>query len=77
MIEKISWEEFRETGLLWWINMQLHLFGISIIFDIEETKNTEFKVNDVYPAKVDYKGFSEKLNDEGYKRLSQYIKEKL
>ena len=30
MIERKSWEEFRNAGLLWWINMILHTFGWAI-----------------------------------------------
>lgn len=27
MVNKKSWKEFRDSGMLWWINMILHTFG--------------------------------------------------
>ena len=70
MISKKSWEEFRNSGLLWWINMILHTFGWAIVVKMEEDK-----VVDVYPARVMYRGFGEKNNTEGYIKVSKYIKE--
>ena len=70
MINKKSWKEFRDGGLLWWINMILHTFGWAIVVKMEEDK-----VVDVYPARVKYRGFGEKNNTEGYIKVSKYIKE--
>ena len=70
MISKKSWEEFRNSGLLWWINMILHTFGWAIVVKMEEDK-----VVDVYPARVKYRGFGAKNNTEGYIKVSKYIKE--
>lgn len=70
MINKKSWKEFRNSGLLWWINMILHTFGWAIVVKMEEDK-----VVDVYPARVKYRGFGEKNNTEGYIKVSKYIKE--
>lgn len=28
MVVEKSWDEFRNSGLLWWINMILHTFGL-------------------------------------------------
>ena len=33
MINKKTWEEFREAGLLWFTNMILHTFGWSIVVE--------------------------------------------
>jgi hypothetical protein len=43
-----SWEEFRESGLLWWINMILHTFGWAIVLNI----NDDGEVLEVYPARI-------------------------
>ena len=69
MVEKKSWDECRESCLLWWINMILHTFGWAICVEIGE----ERKVVDAYPARVKYRGFAEKNNDEGYIRVSKYL----
>lgn len=64
-----SWKEFRDSGLLWWINMILHTFGWAIVFDIEDNE-----IKRVYPARVRYRGFTEKDNSNGYIKVSEYIK---
>ena len=68
MVNRISWKEFRDSGMLWWINMILHTFGLAIVFDME---NDEIK--DVYPARVKFRGFGEKNNTEGYIKVSEYM----
>lgn len=71
MIEKKSWSEFKNSGLLWWINMILHTFGWAIV--LEKKENGE--ILNVYPARVKFRGFSEKNNTEGYIKVSQFLKD--
>lgn len=68
MINKKTWEEFREAGLLWFTNMILHTFGWSIVVEKEEGK-----IIDVFPARVSFRGFDEKSNTDGYKKLTTYM----
>jgi hypothetical protein len=70
MVKRKTWNEFRDTGLLWWINMVLHTFGWAIVFEMKADQ-----VGDVYPARVKYRGFNEKSNDEGYIKVSNYLAE--
>lgn len=72
MIEKKSWKEFREHGLLWWINMNLHTFGWAIVINIDDATG---EIVEAYPARVKFRGFDEKSNTEGYIKVSQYLKE--
>lgn len=69
MVTKKSWKEFRDSGMLWWINMILHTFGWAITVDIEN----DGTISNAYPARVKFRGFSEKINTEGYQRVSQYM----
>lgn len=69
MTDKRSWKEFRESGLLWWINMILHTFGWSIVVDIDESG----EIIDAYPARVKFRGFDEKSNSNGYTNVSKYM----
>jgi hypothetical protein len=63
--------EFKGTGLLWWINMILHTFGWAIFIEIDkETK----KITSMYPKRCKFRGFSENDNDEGYIKVSEYLK---
>ena len=68
MITKVDWEEFRDNGLLWFINSILHVFGYSIVFQYDGDK-----LENVYPARVKFRGFSEKNNFNGYIALSKYM----
>lgn len=69
MIEK-TWEEFRQTGLLLFVNTFLHIFGWAIVADIENDK-----VLKVYPCRVSFRGFKEASVDEAYVKLTQYMKD--
>ena len=71
IVEKKSWEEFRNNGLLWWINMILHTFGWAITYEFDK----EGELSNVYPARVKFRGFSEKNNTDGYIKVSQYLKD--
>ena len=71
-IEKKTWEEFRETGLLWFINTTLHVFGWAIVVDVVDDKITS-----VYPARVKFRGFKEEVNDAGYQKITKYLKDNI
>lgn len=70
MIKKKKWEEFKEAGLLWWINQLLHTFGWAIVFKYDEAG----ELASVYPARVKFRGFNEKVNTEGYINISKYMR---
>jgi len=69
MVKRKTWEEFRKSGLLWWINTILHTLGWSIVVEVEDNGS----ISGAYPARVKFRGFSEKDNDEGYKNVSKYM----
>lgn len=68
MVNKKEWEEFRNSGLLWWVNMLLHTFGWAIVIEINDNK-----IISAYPARVKFRGFSESNNTEGYQKVSEYL----
>jgi hypothetical protein len=68
MVTRKSWNEFRESGMLWWINTILHTFGWAIVIDMEDDR-----VVDAYPARVKFRGFDEERSTKGYKQVSQYM----
>lgn len=72
MVKEKSWEEFRDSGLFWLVNTFLHTFGWALV--VEMKNETVVKV---YPARVKFRGFSEKVNDEGYIKVSEYLKENI
>ncbi len=71
MIEKRSWKEFKESGLLWFINTILHLFGWAIVCSIDN------EIIEVYPARTSFRGFSEICNKQGYEKVTEYLNENI
>ncbi len=65
-----KWEEFRDAGLLWWVNRALHLFGWSIVITIEEKTGT---VLSAYPAMVSHRGFNREAEENGFVRLTEHL----
>lgn len=65
-----DWKKFRDSGLLWFVNSILHVFGWNIVLEMENGK-----VLKAYPQRTKYRGFSEKSNTKGYINLSQYMKD--
>lgn len=70
MINKKTWKEFKESGLLWFINTILHTFGWAIVFEMENDE-----VTNVYPARIKFRGFDENTIEKGYQNISKYMKE--
>lgn len=73
MVDKKTWKEFRESGILWWINMILHIFGWAIVVNVEDSG----EVTEAYPARVKFRGFDEKNNTVGYIKVSEYLKKNI
>ncbi len=69
-VNKKTWKEFRETGLLLIINQILHIFGWAIVYILEDDKILE-----VYPARVKFRGFKEDSTERAYIKVSQYMKD--
>lgn len=69
MIEEIKIEDFQDTGLLWMINQQLHLFGMAMVVEYDE----DSKAKRIYPAKCRFRGFNEDTNNKGYKKVTKYM----
>jgi len=71
MVEQRTWKEFRDSGLLWFINTTLHLFGWAIVINVED----DGTILSAYPARVKFRGFDLKSNDAGYQKVSKYLLE--
>ena len=64
-LKEISIEEFQNSGMLWFVNSLLHNFGLCIAYEPDEER--------LFPAITKFRGFDEKNNDLGYKRLATYM----
>ena len=70
MIERRGWQEFRDSGLLWWVNRSLHLFGWALVVELAEDEKT---ITTVYPARCRFRGFGFKAEEEGFAKLSKHL----
>lgn len=61
-------KEFRKSGLLWFINTILQLFWWSIFIDFKDGQITNFR-----PGRNRCRGFEEKLNTDGYIKVTEYL----
>lgn len=73
MVDKRTWDEFRQSGLLWFINTILHAFGWAICVELDDNGSTV----SAFPARVKYRGFSLDCNEAGYRKVSQYLKDNI
>ena len=73
MINKKSWKEFQSSGLLWYVNNLLHLLGWAIVFEV----NKHDEITNVYPARVKFRGFDKKSTEEGYVKVTNYLKDNI
>lgn len=67
-VKRKTWDEFRASGLLWFINRLLHVWGWAIVVTTDE----QDRVTEAYPAMVDYRGFDEATNEAGYIALTNH-----
>ena len=70
MIEEKTWEEFRKTGLLLFVNQFLHIFGWAIV--IEEAQGVE---NRAFPAKTKFRGFDAETVTKAHADIEKYMRE--
>lgn len=68
VVEK-TWKEFQSTGLFWWINRGLQLFGWVLVY----VENAAGEVTRVYPARTTWRGFPADVEAAGFARVSTYL----
>jgi len=73
MLEKRSWDEFQSAGLLWFVNRFLHLFGWALVVSVDDND----KVIDCYPAHCKFRGFTQDVEEAGFKKLSDHLAENI
>ena len=73
MLDQKTWEEFQSTGLLWLVNTFLHTFGWTIMTQVDDDGNIIGGV----PCRTDYRGFTTDINDEGYLKVTDWLKENI
>lgn len=69
MVEKKSWTEFRDAGMLYVTNLILQFFGWSLVYEKDDDGVK------VYPALTQYRGFSTQATEEGHAKVGKYCRE--
>lgn len=72
-IKEVTWKEFQDSGLLWFVNRMIHLFGWSIVFEYED--ETSVEPSRIYPAKNSCRGFDYNSENKGFVKLTQHMKD--
>lgn len=69
MIEQLPWDEFRDSGLLWFVNRTLHLFGRAICFEYDDAG----RFKQVYYARCKFRSFDQKSEEKGFSNIYKFI----
>jgi hypothetical protein len=69
MVDQRTWKEFQDSKMLWWVNRFIHIFGWAIVVETDDSDN----IIAAWPARVKFRGFDEKTEDEGFKGLSDFL----
>ena len=67
MIERKTWNEFRDTGLFLFVNSFLQIFGWSLVYSTDK--------DEVYPARSKFRGFDNKSVAKAHRKLSAFMKD--
>jgi len=70
-INEKSLEEFKKTGLLWFVNRILHLFGWVLVLECED--NGRF--TRLYPVHTTFSGSTKEFENNGFKKLVEYLQD--
>lgn len=72
MLKEISLKEFQDSGMIWYLNQQLHLFGMALVI-----KTNEDGTQQLLPCECKFRGFDVNTNDEGYKKVTEYMEKNI
>lgn len=73
-LREATWQEFKESGLLWWVNRGLHLFGWALVYESPEESDTILRM---YPARCSYRGFPGDVDDTGFRDVTRHLAENM
>lgn len=66
-----TWAEFRESGMLWWANRVLHVFGWAIVVNIDDETG---EVLGAEPRRTVWRGFPPESEARGFKRVTEWAR---
>ena len=69
-VQEKTWDEFCGYGFLRFVNTFLHIFGWAIVLE-----KADGVVTKVYPARVPFRGFAEKVMTRSYQQIARFMEE--
>ena len=72
MIFSKDWEEFRKTGLLWFVNRILHMFGWALVVQMEKDGGP---ITAAYPARCKFRGFDADTEGKGFEKVARFMRD--
>ncbi len=70
--ERKPWSEFVDAKLFWWVNRSLHLFGWTLVREIDKDSG---EITEVYPARTSVRGFSRETEEAGFTALTHHLRD--
>lgn len=67
-----TWAEFRDTGMLWWANRALQVFGWVIVVNVDDETG---EVLGAEPRRSVWRGFSPESEARGFERVTAWMRE--
>ena len=68
MIAPITWAQFQDIGMVWYVNLFLAVFGLAIVIKTDKKGRSYAQ-----PVRTRFRGFDTDINDDGYRKISRYM----
>lgn len=69
-LDQRSWDEFRSSGMLFFVNTLLHFMGWAITVNVKDGK-----VTGVFPARTRFRGFTYTDQTEQHYNVARYLRD--
>lgn len=73
-LEKRTWNDFRNAGMVWFINRILHVFGWAIVYELRHGSED---ILDVYPCRCRFRGFHKEDEERGFREVTNFVKKNI
>lgn len=71
LLVKLPWQVLKDSGLLMFINMSLHNFGMAIVCECNDHTDV---VQKVYLARTAFRGFNEGDQAKAFEKLAEFMR---
>ena len=72
MLDRKTWNDFLDTGLLWFVNRLLHVFGWVIVIKVDYANG---EILECWPARTKFRGFDQDTEERNFEKVAHYLKD--